>query len=171
MSRNNDGKNNGSGADGKAVNKTIALNRSARHDYHLEDRYEAGIALQGWELKSIRAGRLNMGDAYALIRSGEIFLFGAQITPLSQASTHVVADDRRTRKLLLHRHEIDKLIGKVERDGYTLIPTACYWKGNKVKLELALAKGKQSHDKRQASKDRDWQREKERTMRRHNKGA
>ena len=169
MSRNNDGKNNGSGD--KAVGKTIALNRGARHEYHLESRFEAGIALQGWELKSIRAGRLNMGDAYALIRSGEIYLFGAQITPLSQASTHVVADDRRTRKLLLHRHEIDKLIGKVERDGYTLIPTACYWKGNKVKLELALAKGKQSHDKRQASKDKDWQREKERTMRRHNRSA
>ena len=169
MSRNNDSKNNGSGD--KAVGKTIALNRGARHEYHLESRFEAGIALQGWELKSIRAGRLNMGDAYALIRSGEIYLFGAQITPLSQASTHVVADDRRTRKLLLHRHEIDKLIGKVERDGYTLIPTACYWKGNKVKLELALAKGKQSHDKRQASKDKDWQREKERTMRRHNRSA
>ena len=169
MSRNNDGKNNGSGD--KAVGKTIALNRGARHEYHLESRFEAGIALQGWELKSIRAGRLNMGDAYALIRSGEIYLFGAQITPLSQASTHVVADDRRTRKLLLHRHEIDKLIGKVERDGYTLIPTACYWKGNKVKLELALAKGKQSHDKRQASKDRDWARDKQRVMRRHNRDA
>ena len=169
MSRNNDGKNNGSGD--KAVGKTIALNRGARHEYHLESRFEAGIALQGWELKSIRAGRLNMGDAYALIRSGEIYLFGAQITPLSQASTHVVADDRRTRKLLLHRHEIDKLVGKVERDGYTLIPTAAYWKGNKVKLELALAKGKQSHDKRQASKDRDWARDKQRVMRRHNRDA
>ena len=171
MSKKNDGKNSGSGGDGKAVNKTIALNRSARHDYHLESRYEAGIALQGWELKSIRAGRMNMGDAYALVKGGEIFLFGAQITPLSQASTHVVADDRRTRKLLMHRHEIDKLVGKVERDGYTLIPTAVYWKGNKVKLELALAKGKQAHDKRQASKDRDWEREKQRTMRRHNKNA
>jgi SsrA-binding protein len=170
MSKKNDAKNTGSGKD-KAANKTIALNRSARHDYSLETRYEAGIALQGWELKSIRAGRMNMGDAYALVKSGEIFLFGAQITPLSQASTHVVADDRRTRKLLMHRHEIDKLVGKVERDGYTLIPTAVYWKGNKVKLEIALAKGKQSHDKRQASKDRDWQREKERTMRRHNKNA
>ena len=169
MSRKNDGKNNGSGD--KAVGKTIALNRSARHEYHLESRFEAGISLQGWELKSIRAGRLNMGDAYAMVKAGEIFLFGAQITPLIQASSHVVTDDRRTRKLLLHRHEIDKLVGKVERDGYTLIPTAAYWKGNKVKLELALAKGKQSHDKRQASKDRDWQREKERTMRRHNKGA
>ncbi|MCM2355873.1 MAG: SsrA-binding protein SmpB [Arenimonas sp.] len=171
MSKKNSAKNTGSGKDKAEANKTIALNRSARHDYHLEARFEAGIALQGWELKSIRAGRMNMGDAYAVVKKGEIFLFGAQITPLSQASTHVVADDRRTRKLLLHRHEIDKLVGKVERDGYTLIPTAAYWKGNKVKLELALAKGKQSHDKRQASKDRDWQREKERTMRRHNKNA
>ena len=169
MSKKNGQKNSGSGGDGQA--KTIALNRSARHDYHLESRYEAGIALQGWELKSIRAGRMNMGDAYAVVKAGEIFLFGAQITPLSQASTHVVADDRRTRKLLMHRHEIDKLVGKVERDGYTLIPTAAYWKGNKVKLELALAKGKQAHDKRQASKDRDWEREKQRTMRRHNKNA
>ena len=169
MSRKNDGKNNGSGD--KAVGKTIALNRSARHEYHLESRFEAGIALQGWELKSIRAGRMNMGDAYAMVKAGEIFLFGAQITPLIQASSHVVTDDRRTRKLLMHRHEIDKLVGKVERDGYTLIPTAAYWKGNKVKLELALAKGKQAHDKRQASKDRDWEREKQRTMRRHNKDA
>ena len=112
-----------------------------------------------------------MVDAYAMVKAGEIFLFGAQITPLIQASSHVVTDDRRTRKLLLHRHEIDKLVGKVERDGYTLIPTAAYWKGNKVKLELALAKGKQAHDKRQASKDRDWEREKQRTMRRHNKDA
>ena len=151
--------------------KTIALNRSARHEYHLEARFEAGISLQGWELKSIRAGRMNMGDAYATIKNGEIFLFGAQITPLIQASSHVVADDRRTRKLLLHRHEIDKLVGKVEREGYTLIPTAAYWKANKVKLELALAKGKQEHDKRNTEKDRDWAREKQRTMRRHNKNA
>ena len=171
MSKKNNAKNTGSAKGSADGNKTIALNRSARHEYHLEARYEAGIALQGWELKSIRAGRMNMGDAYALVKHGEIFLFGAQITPLSQASTHVVADDRRTRKLLMHRHEIDKLVGKVERDGYTLIPTAAYWKGNKVKLELALAKGKQSHDKRQASKDRDWQREKERTLRRHNRDA
>ena len=151
--------------------KTIALNRSARHEYHLEARYEAGIALQGWELKAIRAGRMNMGDAYAMVKDGEIYLFGAQITPLIQASTHVIADDRRTRKLLLHRSEIDKLVGKVEREGYTLIPTACYWSKNKVKLELALAKGKQAHDKRQASKDRDWQREQQRVMRRHNKDS
>lgn len=150
---------------------TIALNKRARHDYHLEQRYEAGMALQGWELKAIRAGRANIGESYAVVRKGEIFLFGSQITPLIQASTHVVADDRRTRKLLLHKREIDTLIGKVERDGYTLIPTALYWKGNKVKAELALAKGKQAHDKREASKERDWQREKQRAMRRHNRDA
>jgi SsrA-binding protein len=151
--------------------KTIALNKTARHEYHLESRFEAGISLLGWELKSIRAGRLNMGESYAVVKGGEILWFGAQITPLLQASSHVITDDRRTRKLLLHRHEIDKLVGKVERDGYTLVPTACYWKGNKVKLEIALAKGKQAHDKRQASKDRDWQRDKQRVMRRHNKNA
>ena len=166
MSKKKEDKNNAA-----AQGKTIALNKSARHEYHLEARYEAGVALQGWELKSIRAGRMNMGDAYALVRDGEIFLFGAQITPLIQASTHVIADDRRTRKLLLHRHEIDKLVGKVEREGYTLIPTACYWSRNKVKLELALAKGKQAHDKRATAKERDWQREKQRVMRRHNKNA
>ena len=171
MSKNKDAKNTSGSAAKTSAPKTIALNRTARHDYHLEDRYEAGIALQGWELKSIRAGRMNMGDAYAVVRSGEIYLFGAQITPLLQASSHFVTDDRRTRKLLLHRNEIDKLIGKVERDGYTLIPTAAYWKGNKVKLELALAKGKQDHDKRQASKDRDWQRDKQQAMRAKNKYA
>jgi SsrA-binding protein len=105
------------------------------------------------------------------VRSGELFLFGAQFTPLIQASTHVVADDRRTRKLLLHRREIDVLVGKVERDGYTLIPTAMYWKGNKVKLELALAKGKQTHDKRATEKDREWARDKQRAMRQHNRNA
>lgn len=150
---------------------TIALNRRARHDYALGDRFEAGLALQGWELKAIRAGRATIGDAYAVVREGELFLFGAQITPLIQASTHVVADDRRTRKLLLHRAEIDKLLGKIERDGYTLVPTALYWKRNKVKLELALAKGKQEHDKRNSERDRDWQREKQRALRHRNKDA
>ena len=150
---------------------TIALNKRARHEYHLEERFEAGMALQGWELKAIRAGRANIGESYAIVRDGEIFLFGAQITPLIQASTHVVADAHRTRKLLLHRREIDNLIGRVQRDGYTLIPTALYWKGNKVKMELALARGKQNHDKREASKERDWNREKQRVMRRHNKNA
>ena len=157
--------------DDKDSGSTIALNKRARHDYHLGDRFEAGLSLQGWELKSIRAGRCQIGDAYAVILKGEIFLVGAQITPLISASTHVVAEDRRTRKLLLHRHEIDKLIGRVQRDGYTLVPTAMYWSGNKVKLEIALAKGKKEHDKRDTEKERDWQREKQRTMRRHNKDA
>ena len=150
---------------------TIALNKRARHEYHLEHKLEAGLALQGWELKAIRAGRANIGDAYAVVLSGEQFLVGAQITPLIQASTHVVANDRRTRKLLLHRREIDELIGRVQRDGYTLIPMALYWKGNKVKAEIALARGKQQHDKREASKERDWNREKQRLLRRHNKDA
>lgn len=150
---------------------TIALNKRARHDYHLEDRFEAGLALQGWELKAIRAGRAHIGESYAVVRDGELFLFGSQITPLISASTHVVADDRRTRKLLLHRREIDQLVGKVQRDGYTVVPTALYWKGNKVKAELALAKGKQSHDKRDAARDRDWARDKQRLLRRHNKDA
>ena len=150
---------------------TIALNKRARHDYHLEERFEAGLALQGWELKSIRAGRANIVESYAVVRGGEMFLFGAQMTPLISASSHVVADERRTRKLLLHRTEIDNLIGRVQRDGYTVVPTALYWKGNKVKIELALAKGKQDHDKRAASKDKDWAREKQRVMRGHNKNA
>jgi SsrA-binding protein len=150
---------------------TIAQNKRARHEYHLEAHYEAGMALQGWEVKAIRAGRANITEAYAVVRKGELFLFGAQITPLIQASTHVVADDRRTRKLLLHKREIDVLIGKVERDGYTLVPTSLYWKGNKVKAGISLAKGKQTHDKRDAAKDRDWARDKQRVMRRHNRDA
>ncbi len=166
MSKKNAAKDSGSDKGG-----TIALNRRARHDYLLGDRFEAGLSLQGWELKAIRAGRANISEAYAVVRGGEIFLFGAQITPLISASTHVIADDRRTRKLLLHRHEIDRLVGKVERDGYTLIPTALYWKRNKVKLEIALAKGKQTHDKRETERERDWQREKQRTLRRHNREA
>ena len=151
--------------------KTIALNKRARYEYHLVERFEAGLALQGWEVKSLRAGRANLTDGYAYIEDGQIYLIGAQITPLIQASTHVVANDRRTRKLLLHRHEIDKLVGRVQRDGYTLVPTAMYWSQNKVKLEIALAKGKKEHDKRDTEKERDWQREKQRTMRRHNKDA
>src|SRR3546814_102339 len=143
---------------------TIALNKRARHEYHLEQKHEAGLALQGWELKSIRAGRANITEAYAVIRDGELYLFGAQFTPLISASTHVVAEERRTRKLLLHRNEIDVLIGKVQREGYTLVPTAIYWKGNKVKAELALARGKQTHDQREASKERDWNREKKRLL-------
>ena len=167
-------KDKGKPATGSAktpAQKTIALNKRAKHEYHLEERVEAGISLQGWELKAIRAGRANIGESYAIVKDGELYLFGAQITPLISASTHVIADAHRTRKLLLHRREIDNLIGRVQRDGYTVVPTALYWKGNKVKAEVALAKGKQSHDKREASKERDWQREKQRVMRRHNKDA
>jgi len=153
----------------KSESSTIALNKRARHEYHIDERYEAGLSLQGWEVKSLRAGRINLGDAYAVVRNGEMFLFGASIPPLLSASTHVVADDRRTRKLLLHRTEIDKLIGAVERKGYTIIPMAMYWKHNRVKVELGLAKGKQDHDKRAAEKERDWNREKQQTMRAKNK--
>ncbi len=159
------------GKDKAKAGGTIALNKRARHDYHLEERVEAGLALQGWELKSIRAGRANISESYAVIRNGELFLFGAQITPLISASSHSVADAMRTRKLLLHRREIDELIGKVEREGYTLVPTAMYWKGNKVKAEIALARGKQKHDKRDAERERDWSREKQRLLRRHNRDA
>ena len=155
----------------KAAGGTIALNKRARFEYHLEHRIEAGLALQGWELKAIRAGRANIGEAYAVIRNSEMYLFNAQITPLISASTHVVPEERRTRKLLMHRNEIDGLIGRMQREGYTVVPTALYWKGNKVKAEVALAKGKKEHDKRDVSRERDWQREKQRAMRAHNKNA
>lgn len=168
----NNSKNKTAKDKGKAgAGGTIALNKRAKFDYHLEERFEAGLSLQGWELKSIRAGRANITESYAVIRGGEMFLFGAQFTPLISASTHVIAEERRTRKLLLHRHEIDNLIGRVQRDGYTVVPTALYWKANKVKVEVCLAKGKQTHDKRETSKERDWAREKQRVMRRHNKNA
>ncbi|MHA6203282.1 SsrA-binding protein SmpB [Dyella soli] len=155
----------------KHAGGTIALNKRARHEYHIDQRFEAGVELQGWEVKSLRAGRINFGDSYAMVIKNEIQLVGTSIPPLISASTHVVANDRRTRKLLLHRAEIDQLVGAVERKGYTLIPMAMYWKGNKVKVEIGLAKGKQDHDKRDAEKERDWQREKQRTMRAHNRSA
>ena len=148
---------------------TIALNKRARFEYHIDERYEAGIALQGWEVKSLRAGRINLSDAYALVRGGELFLFGASIPPLLTASTHVVAEDRRTRKLLLHRAEIDKLIGAVERKGLTLVPLAMYWKANRAKVEIGIARGKQAHDKRATEKAREWNIEKQRTLRAHNR--
>lgn len=156
--------------DGKG-SSTIALNKRARHEYHIDERHEAGIALQGWEVKSLRAGRVNLTDAYALVKGGELFLFGASIPPLISASTHVVAEDRRTRKLLLHRAEIDKLIGAVERKGLTLVPLAMYWKANRAKVEIGLAHGKQEHDKRAATKEREWNREKQRTLRAHNRAG
>jgi len=144
---------------------TIALNKRARHEYHIDEHYEAGIALEGWEVKSLRAGRINFGDAYAIVKAGEIFLFGASIVPLISASTHVIADDRRTRKLLLNRAEIDKLVGAIERKGYTLVPLALYWKQNRVKVDLGLARGKQEHDKRDTEKKRSWARERGRLLR------
>lgn len=158
-------------AKSKDTGGTIALNKRARHEYHIDRRFEAGIALQGWEVKALRAGRINFGDSYAIVKKGEIYLFGTSIPPLISASTHVVADDRRTRKLLLNRREIDELIGAVERKGYTLVPTAMYWKANHVKVELGLAKGKQDHDKRETEKQRDWDREKQRVMRAKNPPA
>lgn len=148
----------------KKQNSTIALNRKARHEYFLEDRFEAGISLQGWEVKSIRLGKVNLSDSYVVINDGQAYLFGAQIQPLNSASTHVVCDPERSRKLLLHKRELDKLIGAKEREGYTLIATAMYWKACWVKLEFHLAKGKKSFDKRDDIKDRDWSREKERMM-------
>lgn len=146
------------------TNKTIAVNRKANHDYFVEERFEAGIALQGWEVKSLRAGKTQLDQSYVIIKNGEVVLLGAQITPLQTASTHIHPDPTRTRKLLLHRREIDKLIGSVERKGYTLIPLSLYWKGKNVKLQIGLAKGKKDHDKRATEKERDWKRQKQRIV-------
>jgi SsrA-binding protein len=143
----------------------IAENRKARHEYFIEDRYEAGLALQGWEVKAMRAGRAQLAEAYVYLRNGEAFLFGAHISPLNSASTHVIADPTRTRKLLLNRAELDRLVGAVEREGYTLVPLELYWKGGRAKLRMGLAKGKKQHDKRATEKDRDWQRHKGRVLR------
>jgi SsrA-binding protein len=140
----------------------IARNKRAGFDYHIERRYEAGLALQGWEVKSLREGRAQITEAYILLKDGEAWLFGARISPLLSASTHVVAVPDRSRKLLMHRQELNSLIGAVERKGYTLVPISLYWKNGKVKLELGLAVGKKKFDKRAAEKDRDWQRDKER---------
>jgi SsrA-binding protein len=145
-------------------NSTIAVNRQARHEYFIEERFEAGLVLQGWEVKSLRSGRLQLKESYVAIKRGEAWLSGAHISALLSASTHINPDSIRSKKLLLNRHELDKLIGAVERKGYTLIPLSMYWKNGRAKLEMGLAKGKQLHDKRAASKDRDWQREKERIM-------
>ncbi|HUO95934.1 MAG TPA: SsrA-binding protein SmpB [Steroidobacteraceae bacterium] len=148
---------------------TIAVNRRARHDYFIEERYEAGLALMGWEVKALRAGRLQLAEGYVLMKGDEAWLLGSHITPLNSASTHVVADPTRTRKLLLKRREIDHLVGAVERKGYTLVPLSMYWKDGRAKLEIGLAKGKKEHDKRAAEKDRDWQREKAQTLRARNR--
>ena len=143
---------------------SIIVNKKARFDYHLEDRFEAGIALEGWEVKSLRAGRVQLVDSYVIIKNNEAFLLGAIITPLQTVSTHYTPEPRRTRKLLLHREELNKLIGAVERKGYTLVALAMYWKRGKCKVEIGLAKGKQAHDKRDSERDRDWQRERGRIL-------
>lgn len=147
------------------TNNTIALNKKAKHEYHIEERFEAGLALLGWEVKSLRAGKAQLVDAYVLLKNGEAWLLGAHITPLSTASAHVIADPTRTRKLLLHAKEIAKIIGTVNQTGHTCVPLALYWKKNKVKCEIALVKGKKQHDKRATEKERDWNRQKQRILR------
>jgi SsrA-binding protein len=142
----------------------IVANRRARHDYFIEDRVEAGLSLLGWEVKSLREGRAQLAESYVTIRNGEAFLVGAHFSPLLSASTHVQADPTRSRKLLLHRGELDRLIGAVERKGYALVPLDLHWRKGRAKLEVGLARGKKQHDKRAASKDRDWARQKERIL-------
>jgi len=146
--------------------KTIALNKRARFEYHIEERIEAGIALEGWEVKALREGRVQFADSYVLLKDNEAWLFGCQINPLPTASTHITPDPTRTRKLLLHRQEIDHLTGAIDRKGYTAVPTAMYWSRGRAKVEIGLAKGKQMHDKRKTEKDRDWERQKKRIMKR-----
>jgi SsrA-binding protein len=149
----------------KDPERLIAENRRARYDYFIEERLEAGLVLQGWEVKSMRAGKAQVAEAYVYLKEGEAFLFGANITPLKTASTHVIPEPTRTRKLLLNKSELSRLIGSVERKGYTMVPLDLHWKGGKAKLEIGLAKGKKQHDKRATEKDRDWERNKGRIMR------
>ncbi len=143
---------------------TIAQNKKARFDYHIDETFEAGLVLEGWEVKSIRDGRVQLKESYAILHRGEVFLQGCHITPLISASTHISPQQTRERKLLLHRKEIDKLIGAVDRKGYTLVPLSLFWSRGKVKLSIGLGKGKKQHDKRATEKDRDWQRQKARTL-------
>jgi SsrA-binding protein len=144
---------------------SIVQNKKAFHEYFVEERFEAGIALEGWEVKAIRAGRAQLKEAYVVLRNEEVYLIGSHITPLLAASTHVQPDPTRTRKLLLHGEEIRRLIGKVERAGHTLVPLDLHYSRGRVKLAIGLAKGKKQHDKRQAEKDREWQRDKQRLLR------
>jgi SsrA-binding protein len=146
------------------TSSTISLNKKVYHDYAIEETFEAGIVLEGWEVKSIRDGRVQLRESYVLFRNNEAFLFGTHFSPLTSASTHIHPDAQRIRKMLLHRHQISKLMGKVQQKGYTCVVTKLYWKGPHVKAEIGLAKGKQTHDKRQSEKDKDWQREKARTI-------
>jgi SsrA-binding protein len=151
----------------KSQGNTIALNKKARHDYFVQERLEAGIVLEGWEVKSLRASRLQLKESYVTVKNGEAFLLGAHISPLPTASTHIQPEQTRTRKLLLRRQELHRLIGLVERKGFTLVPTAMYWKKGRAKLEIGVAKGKKLHDKRATEKDRDWQRDKHRILKQH----
>jgi SsrA-binding protein len=151
-----------------AATGKIALNKKARHDYFVEDTFEAGLALEGWEVKSLRAGRGQLTESYVQLRNGEAWLLGAHVSPLSTASTHIKPDPTRTRKLLMHRLELDRLIGAVERKGYTLVPLNLHWSKGRVKLEIGLAKGKKQHDKRATEKDRDWKRQKSRILKSSN---
>jgi len=148
----------------KQQDNTIALNRQATHEFFVEDTFEAGLVLEGWEVKSLREGHIQLKESHIVVHKGEIWLLGAHISPLLSASTHIVPDRVRRKKLLLHNYEIDKLIGGVERKGYTIIPLSMYWIKGRAKLKIGLAKGKKLHDKRAASKDRDWQRDKARIM-------
>ena len=143
---------------------SIVQNKKAFHDYFIEDRYEAGLVLEGWEVKAIRAGRANLKEAYVTVKDGALYLFGSHISPLAAASTHIIPDPVRTRKLLLHAAEIDKLIGKVQRAGYTLMPLDMHYKGGRVKLDIGLAKGKKQHDKRATERERDTKREASQAM-------
>jgi SsrA-binding protein len=143
---------------------SIAQNKKAFHDYFIEEKFEAGLVLEGWEVKAMRAGRVQLKEAYVIVRNGALHLIGSHVSPLPTASTHVHPDPTRTRKLLMHAEEINKLIGKVERAGYTLVPLDLHYKRGRIKLEIGLAKGKKQHDKRESERDREWQREKQRLL-------
>lgn len=151
--------------DKQAPPATIAVNRKARHEYHIGDTLEAGLVLEGWEVKALRAGKCNLSDAYVTVKDGEVYLFGCQIQPLQTASTHVNPDPLRTRKLLLHDRQISQVVAAVSREGETCIPLKMYWSHGRAKLEIALATGKKLHDKRESEKERDWNRERQRLMR------
>jgi SsrA-binding protein len=148
----------------KKSESTIAVNKKARHDYFIERNFECGIVLEGWEVKSLRAGRAQITETYIFLKNGEAWVTGAHISPLNTASTHINPDPTRTRKLLLNRKELDQMIGAVERKGYTLVALSLYWSKGRAKLEIGLAKGKKQHDKRASDKDRDWQRQKARIL-------
>ena len=153
----------------KPGSATIALNKRARHEYFIDDEIEAGLSLQGWEVKSLRAGKANISDSYVIMRDGEAYLFGATITPLNVASTHVVCDPTRTRKLLLKQRELANLYGQINRDGYTVVALSLYWKNAWCKIKIGVAKGKKDHDKRDTIKDREWKLDKARIMKNANR--